>query len=327
MIATVDKQRVAEQYRDILRVINLFGDGAMLQDQLQQILILTGRYSRKASVVDALNKLEECEIIKKVTPKQYRSQFILLKKFGISFLKGKENSQQVSALKNISNDKYDKMVLRAEIFIQRYLQQTRGMDEIVSLLNQYQCSILQNKEQALEYTRMHLEKYLNNNEYQTQHELLKLAREQSRVNLDQSKDKDDVDIVTPGEVSLFTKTFRKGLIILGVKETGVIYGYIGSTTIKALAEAFALAKEVNKRVFRVEGILINVYTDEGTAINLTNKIQNKHLNNRTKELAKYTAFQQQLIKQGVSTAVAKDVTKKQVKAIAINTSKYRTSDR
>lgn len=328
MVTTADKQRVADQYKDILTAINLFGDGAMLQDQLQQILISTGRYSRKASVVDALGKLEKCEIIKKVTPKQYRSQFILLKKFGIMFLRGKENSQQVSALKQISNAKYDRMVFRAEIFIQRYLvNKQRTLEEVIALMEQYQCSILQNKEQALEYMQIHAGKHLKNKEYQHQLELLKIARKQSKANLDQSKDKKIKDIVVPAEVSVFTKAFRKGLIILGVTDTGILYGYTGSTTIKALAEAFLVAEELTRIICGTDNILIKIYTNEGTSIFLDDKIKNRHINNRTKELSKYTAFQQELIRQGVSTTLAENIDEKQIKAIAINTDKYRTSDK
>ena len=327
MIAKADKQRVAEQYKDILRVINLFGDGAMLQDQLQQILIATGRYSRKASIVDVLKKLEDFEIIKKVTPKQYRSQFILLKKFGIMFLKGKENSQQVSALKQISSDKYDRMVLRVEIFIQRFLSKPRTLDEVFALINQHQCSILQNKEQALEYVQIHSERFLHNKEYQTQLGLLEAAREQSKANLDQSKNRLNKEIADIVEVSLFAKLFRKGLIVLGVKEKGVVYGYTGSTTIKSIAEAFTLANEVNKRVFGVDGILVNIYINEGIAVTLNDKIQNRHYNTRTKEMSKYTEFQQELIRQGMSTSIAEDIAEKQIRAIAIDTNKYRTSDR
>lgn len=325
MIATADKQRLAEQYKDILRVINLFGDGVMLQDQLQQILILTGRYNRKASVIDALKKLEEHEIIKKVTPKQYRSQFILLKKFGIMFLKGKENTQQVSALKQISNEKYDRMVLRAEIFIQSYLiNKNRSLDEVLSVIERNKGSILFNKEQALEYVQMHSNSFMNNKEYQHQLELLKAAREQSKANLDQSKNKEDKEVPVISDVSLFAKIFRKGLIILGVNEKGVAYGYTGSTSIKAIAEAFTLAKEVNKKVFGVEPILINIYSSEGIAITLNDKIKNTHYNTRTREMSKYTPFQQELIKQGMSTSIAVDVNQKQIRAIAIDTNKYRT---
>lgn len=327
MIATADKQRLAEQYKDILRVINLFGDGVMLQDQLQQILILTGRYSRKASVIDALKKLEEFEIIKKVTPKQYRSQFILLKKFGIMFLKGKENTQQVSALKQISNEKYDRMVLRAEIFIQSYLvNKNRSLDEVLSLINRNKGSILYNKEQALEYVEMHSNSFVNNAEYKHQLELLKAAREQSKANLDQSKNKEDKQIPVASDVSIFAKMFRKGLIILGVGNKGIAYGYTGSTSIKAISEAFKLAKEVNG-IFGVEPILINIYSSEGETITLNDKITNTHYNTRTREMSKYTPFQQELIKQGMSTSIAADVNQKQIRAIPIDTNKYRTSDR
>lgn len=326
MIATADKQRVAEQYRDILRVINLFGDGAMLQDQLQQILILTGIYSRKASIVDALKKLEEHEIIKKVTPRSYRSQFILLKKYGIAFLKGKENSQQVSALKQISNDKYDRMVFRAEIVIQKCFQKQKKLEEILYLLDKQACSILYNKEQALEYVEKHSKRFLNNQQYKFQLELLKLARKQVKVNLEKTN-KDEKNKEKPvSEVSVFTKLFRKNLLILNVKENQILYAYIGNVSIKSVAEAYILAQKLNEEIFKLREIKVDIYTNLATAAIISDRIENKHYNTRTKEMSKYTVFQQELIKQGMSTAIAEDITEKNIKAIAIDTNKYRTSD-
>ena len=325
MKPTEVKYKLAEQYKDILKVINLFGDGAILQDQLQQILMLTGRYSRKASIVDALKKLEEYEIIKKVNAPNYRSQFILFRKFAIQYVKGKENSQQVSALKQFSNEKYEKIVFKTQLFITRFLKETRSLDDVLKIVEDTQCSILYNQEQAYEYVNSHAHKHQQNVEYQRQVKLLKGAREQSNAILNQSEKG-----IKPneGEIALLYQLFRKGIIILQVKENGVIYGHTGSLNIKTIATAYKLAEIVTRDVFKRRATLVHVLTPiEGTAISINHTIQQRNHNPRTKELAKYTKLQQELIKQGMSTAIAEGIREKQIKATAIDISKYRTSDR
>ena len=112
MIDNNIKQTLCENNKEVLDIIGIINKGYILQKQLIEYIlkleIAPTEYGARKIIAD----LENGEIIKKINFLDTNNQFILLKKFGIRFIKGKVDSQSVGAIRTVTtNRRYYKSIL------------------------------------------------------------------------------------------------------------------------------------------------------------------------------------------------------------------------
>lgn len=168
-ISITDKQQVCEQYHEYLRIVYHFGNKVMLLKQLWNYAKEMGLARNLNEFYAQMAKLEKHNIIRKkpftAYDKKTRVRVLILRKYGIGFIQGKQSSYNVASIPvALSNER-----ILVSIFKNCYIQlrlfpriRKAGLaitfENIVEILR-YDCStLLFNKNKGIDY----LEQLINN---------------------------------------------------------------------------------------------------------------------------------------------------------------------
>lgn len=112
MIDNNIKLELCIKHKEILDIIGVINKGYILQKQLIEYILKLEIAPTEYGARKIITDLEEGEIIKKISFLDTNNQIILLKKFGIRFIKGKNDSQSVGAIRTCTtNRRYYKSIL------------------------------------------------------------------------------------------------------------------------------------------------------------------------------------------------------------------------
>lgn len=112
MIDNNIKLELCTKHKEILDIIGVINKGYILQKQLIEYILKLGISETEYGARKIIADLENREIIKKINFLDTNNQIILLRKFGIRFIKGKNDSQSVGAIRTVTtNRRYYKSIL------------------------------------------------------------------------------------------------------------------------------------------------------------------------------------------------------------------------
>lgn len=112
MIDNNIKQTLCENNKEVLDIIGIINKGYILQKQLIEYILKLEIAPTEYGARKIISDLEQGEIIKKINFLDTNNQFILLKKFGIRFIKGMGDSQSIGAIRTVTtNRRYYKSIL------------------------------------------------------------------------------------------------------------------------------------------------------------------------------------------------------------------------
>lgn len=316
-VTTEDKYKVCHKHQQLLEVINwLNTDGVVLQDQLQQILTTLQLYKNNIRVVEALRDLEKHEVIKKIRVADYRSQFIMLKKFAWRYLLGKTSSQEVRATRKKSLNQYTESVYKTQLIIDLHLSSVSDFSLLEEHMTNDKSTLLFNKGKGLEWFQLHKNDFDTESFRKKLHELEDIRKKALdnlgkggdpeetptpdksiiKASATEKKKKKRIDFQELTLDSLLKRNVHIKKIDNGKIE--FIYFDLGnSQSLESIAVNYYIANRWAKEVFKIEDVVLEVCAiDEGAVINLNRLINTKGFNYKKKEIAKYTPIQNELMK-------------------------------
>lgn len=328
---TGQKLGVADTYKDILHVIYCFGSGVMLQDQLQQILILSGRYKRRASVISALARLTEYDIVTTTRLSCYRSKFIVLKGFAWKFVLGAANTRDAHYPTKFSTATYNRSVFKTQFIIERYLKTTKAcksdkhiVEDILQAIENERNSVLYNKSNVLKYMQTHLSSYSRSEKYMTEVVKLEAIAERDHYNLMHS-DKKKADVKDLPKSYMRTLHEQSSFIaFVSEQKVHVMYmGFCSSDSLAPAAKAYVSALNVATDVFGVNSLAFHICVpDVETGKALHKSLTTHRLSPVGKQPAKYTSFQSNVNRYANKSGVVDSATLESIKIVNLNTIKY-----
>lgn len=314
-ISTEDKYKVCHKHQKLLETINwLNTDGLVLQDQLQQILTTTGIYKNNIRVVEALKELEKYEVIEKIRVADYRSQFIMLKKFAWRYLLGKTNSQAVRATRKKSLNQYAEVVYKVQLIIDIHLSRVADFSLLEDHMMNDKSTLLFHKGKGLEWFQMHQNEFQNESFKNKLHELEEI-RKKALKNLGKDKDTNgsskDETLKDSSKVPVKKKRIdfqeitldsllKRNIHIKKVCDDSVEFIYFdlnNAQAIESIATNYYIAQRWAKETFQIDNVVLEVCVpNDGAAVNIQRLVAYKGLNHKNKEMAKYTPIQNELMK-------------------------------
>ena len=112
-----EKKEICDKHKYILFVLYRIGFEKMLQQQLIQVALMFGYYVYERDVKNALQELEEYQIIKKVQTGN-DNKFLILCKYARAYVRGIDDSQKVAAFNSdMSKENQFDRIARVQLFI------------------------------------------------------------------------------------------------------------------------------------------------------------------------------------------------------------------
>ncbi len=172
-VANANKQLICEQYKTYLDIIYHLGNKVMLTKQLWQYAHELGLANNLAEFYSQITKLEHSEIIRKepfsAYGKKTQLQMLTLRKYGIRFVEGKENSYCVASVpKAASNERilvsiFKNCYIQSKILPRIHNESKKvTFDKIIDMLRRDCSTILLNKNEGVSY----LSQLISNNRLQ-----------------------------------------------------------------------------------------------------------------------------------------------------------------
>lgn len=306
MIRTEFKKEICKKYDIHLRIIYILGNRIMLQKQFIQLCILLNICENEYKAINILKELVEFELIKKVNFVDSSSKFIILKKYAIAYLQGKEKSTEVAAVRAInSNRKYYESIFKIHFIINSIIPNMKRnkIDEIdfkklVNYISKMNCNILYKKNSGSRYYKQQLVKfkeYLNLNEVSNDIKILDEEYKFRIQNLngiarvgDKKTRKNRKDYL---ETSNIETLIKKDIYIKfiskkedSVKISLVMFDLDNTQKAANVALNVAIAYKLFKRLFKCKiQLFFNVAVFSEIAINnLKNNLSKKGINPRTR---------------------------------------------
>ncbi|KIL38670.1 hypothetical protein SD70_24780 [Gordoniibacillus kamchatkensis] len=159
-ISNANKQSVCEKYRSYLEIIYHFGNKVMLMKQLYQYAELMGLAKNFSTFYSGIIELVHNEVLKKETftafGKKTQLQMLTLRKYGIRFIEGKQDSYSVASVPRSNGNERILVSIFKNCYILKKLVpriQKEGkkvtFDTIKNMLERDYSTILLNKNQAI----------------------------------------------------------------------------------------------------------------------------------------------------------------------------------
>lgn len=171
-VSNANKQAVCEKYRTYLEIIYTFGNKVILMKQLYEYANLLGLAKSYSSFYCSIMELVDSEILRKepfiAYGKATQLQMLTIRKFGIRFLEGKQDSYSVASVpKSHGNERIMVSIFKncyiLNKVIHRIIKEGKlvTLTEIMDLLNHDFSTILLNKNQGLSFiTQIRTDKIL-----------------------------------------------------------------------------------------------------------------------------------------------------------------------
>ena len=341
------KYKVCNKHHELLKVIEwLNTDGVILQDQLQQILTSTGLYKTNTRVVEALTELEKVDVIKKVRQEDYRSQFILFEKFAWQYVLGKSNSQEVRATKKKSLNKYAEIVYKVQLVIDLYITPVTEFHLLQDQVDYDKATITYTRGQALEWYKTYRQDF-NDGEFINQLQSLQETRNKALVNLGKKeplakKDTEGIEVESVKEQTpkkspkkkidfanlTLDSLLKRNIHIMKFSEDRiefVCYDLNNVQSVETIATNYYICHRWAKETFKIEDIELNIcIVHDKAAANVNRLIKERWLNTQTKQIAKYTPVQGELMRKQYVTFNSTDVENapKHINTFNLNIRKY-----
>lgn len=236
-----DKLALCQIHEEILYYIGVINKGYILRQQLEEYcLLFATTIDTKYAFEKALKELQKGDIIKQINFMDTSNNIVMLKKFGIAYLKGlaeNYNSQKVGAIKTCtSNERY----LRSIMINEYILNNARNKEPIKSKMRKLglenffrnnnfnifmktdeYCSLLEQKFSEyieLDYLKDTKEKYLK--EIESKKKATEISR-QSRLNKANGivKEKSETDVKKGSDFGKRNQKQRNKLMREGTIET------------------------------------------------------------------------------------------------------------
>ncbi|KEQ21577.1 hypothetical protein [Paenibacillus tyrfis] len=161
-VSNAKKQAVCEKYRTYLEIIYTFGNKVMLMKQLYEYAKLLGLAKSYSFFYCSIMELVDAEILRKepfvAYGKTTQLQMLTIRKFGIRFLEGKQDSYSVASVrKSHGNERIMVSIFKncyiLNKVIPRIIKEGKSVTftEIMDLLNHDYSTILLNKNQGLSF--------------------------------------------------------------------------------------------------------------------------------------------------------------------------------
>lgn len=313
---TEEKYKMCHKHQELLQIINWLNvDGVILQDQLQQILTTLQVYKNNIRVVEALRELEKCEVIKKIRVADYRSQFIMLKKFAWRYLLGKSNSQEVRATRKKSLNQYTEAVYKVQLIIDIHLSRVTDFSLLEEQMIDDKSTLLLHRGEALKWFRMH-ESDFRQESFKNKLNVLEEIRRNALKNLGKDKALDNTTDEGLENSKIEVKKKKKKRIdfqeltldsllkrnvhIKRICDGSIEFIYFdlnNSQSVESVATNYYVAQRWAKEVLQIEQVTLEVCViDQYATANLNRLINIKGFNYKKKELAEYTPIQSELMK-------------------------------
>lgn len=177
MVNTFEKERVCNEYKELLKIIYIIGNKVMLQSQFLDIAKLFNLINSNYEANKIIKELEETELIKKEQFLDTKYKLLVLKKYSIKFLEKKEKSNDVAAVPKNKAERALTSVIRAYNFIEHSKllkkQPNFCLDFCVSKVKGSCSTYLYKKNEGLEYLNF----ISKSNIYKSDNEIHKLSIE------------------------------------------------------------------------------------------------------------------------------------------------------
>ena len=192
-----DKANLCVKWYELLLFIGFFNKGYILRTQLEEYCMLLTDINTKYKFETAIRELSEGQIIKQISLMDTNNNIVMLKKYGIAFLKGEidpYNSRNISAIKPCStSDRYLRNIMYNEYILSvikksdTTLEKTRNIG-ITELFKKNNVNFFMNTAEYCEYLISHYPQSTNENyleamkaNYWEEKEKIKKATEISRM--------------------------------------------------------------------------------------------------------------------------------------------------
>lgn len=179
MISTKEKQEVSTKYKLYLQIIYLIGNKLILQKQLYELIKLLNISKTDYEIRKAINELEKYEIVRRERYLDTNNKLIILRKFAIRFIEGKDSSRDVSAVPKNTKERAKISVVKINYII-KIIKNNRinTLQELLYKLEATDNNILYKKNNGIKY----LESLGKNNKYYIKNnEIYKKSKEQSNL--------------------------------------------------------------------------------------------------------------------------------------------------
>lgn len=156
------KEQTCEKYKIYLKIIYYFSNKVILAKQLYEYAVALNIVNHKIEFWKQIDELKKYDILKSeifvVSDRVTQHEVLILKKYAIRYLEGKEKSSQVAAVaRSNSNERIllslfkNKFILDKIITIIKKRGQVVTFDSINTVINKKVSSLLFNKNQGLKY--------------------------------------------------------------------------------------------------------------------------------------------------------------------------------
>lgn len=177
MINISEKERVCNEYEELLKIIYIIGNKIILQNQFLEIARLFNLIKTDYEANKIIKELEESELIKKEQFLDTKYKVLILRKYSIRFLEKKEKSEDVAAVPKHSTERAVTSVIRAYNFIEhsKLLRKEPNfcLDFCISKVKCSGSTYLYKKNEGLEYLNF----ISKSNIYNVDNKIHKLSRE------------------------------------------------------------------------------------------------------------------------------------------------------
>ncbi len=161
-VSNANKQAACEKYRTYLEIIYSIGNKVILMKQLYEFAKRLGLAQSSSSFHCSIKELVDAEILRKepfvAFGKATQLQVLTMRKFGIRFLEGKQDSYSVASVKKSQGNERIMVSIFKSCYIlnkviPRLIKKSKPvtLPEIMDLLNNDYSSILLNKNQGLSF--------------------------------------------------------------------------------------------------------------------------------------------------------------------------------
>ncbi|WP_248928958.1 hypothetical protein [Paenibacillus hamazuiensis] len=161
-VSNANKQFVCEKYRTYLEIIYHFGNKVMLMKQLYQYAELLGLAKNFSTFYISIMELVHAEVIQKepftAFGKKTQLQMLTLRKYGIRFIGGKQDSYSVASVPRSNGNERILVSIFKNCFIikklvPRLMKESKKVtfNAIIGMLNRDYSTILLNKNQGISF--------------------------------------------------------------------------------------------------------------------------------------------------------------------------------
>lgn len=179
MISTNEKQTISMKYKLYVQIIYTIGNKVILQKQLYELIKLLGVSKTDYETRKAIDELEKYEIIRREKYLDTNNKLIVLRKFAIRFIEGKDSSRDVSAVPKNIKERAIISIVKVNYIIKVIKTNNIGsFKELLYKLKHTDNNILYKKNNGIRYLES-LEK--NNKYYIKDNEIYIKSKEQNNI--------------------------------------------------------------------------------------------------------------------------------------------------